>query len=717
MTSFDPEFAGPSEWARMYREIGLQVVPAMRPSENKTQWKRPALPKWRELEHELVPDFTFERWYGENGEHARRYNMGVIAGACSSSVFVIDLDLHKNIKAQAWWDEMLSLEEKAGDLDTVEQETGGGGVQLFFRAPKGWTPPTCKTSIGVDIRGQGGFAMMPPSMHESGKRYDWKEGREPWVMDIADAPQWLCDQITTLAQEHGGSTGTSSGPTQRTASTGASTDAFGRVVDGREEYMTKMVWARVVQEYRESPIMPGQAEQDAMMRELFTKYERVVKSRIREPGTPNHILLEREGRGVSLFKQKWTAAFDQWEGKVRDHAGAPPPHKERPQQHQQQQSSEGRQKDGNSENNADPKPEADADDPGEEFRETFNLYELLSVTAIKNLPDPNWLFEGMVIDRGLGFVFGPPGCGKSFITLGMALSLACGFDEWWGRKIKRKGPVIYISSEGVGDIKFRLRAWENHLRVKADEAPFYLIRQTINFMLDTDVNKLLLTIDTLCKQLGELPVMIVVDTVSRVLPGADENLQKDMTLFIRACDEVRETFGATVVGVHHTSRQGNMRGSTVFDGAGDFLFGIERDEGDMIGTMTAKKIKAAQDGWKQAFELIEVPVGDIKATKSLVAINVEQRAKQKDEWPPKDVCRKVLSEIGHAWAGDNPWSSMPQTRAKGRYAPALMKTRFDIAEKVGELMIQTWLNTGVLSYLMQNKSTKMQGLKVTGTID
>jgi len=231
------------------------------------------------------------------------------------------------------------------------------------------------------------------------------------------------------------------------------------------------------------------------------------------------------------------------------------------------------------------------------------------------------------------------------------------------------------------------------------------------------VNKLLLTIDTLCKQLGELPVMIVVDTVSRVLPGADENLQKDMTLFIRACDEVRETFGATVVGVHHTSRQGNMRGSTVFDGAGDFLFGIERDEGDMIGTMTAKKIKAAQDGWKQAFELIEVPVGDIKATKSLVAIACNQRAPEKDAWPPKDVCRKVLSEIGHAWAGDNPWSSMPQTRAKGRYAPALMKTRFDIAEKVGELMIQTWLNTGVLSYLMQNKSTKMQGLKVTGTID
>ena len=713
--SFDPEFADPTEWAKMYRELGLQVVPAMRPSEHKTQWKRPALPKWRELENELAPDFTFERWYGDNGEHARRYNMGLIAGACSSGVFVVDLDLHKNIRAQAWWDEMSHMQVSAGELDTVEQETGGGGVQLFFRAPIGWIPPTCKTSIGVDIRGQGGFAMLPPSMHESGIAYRWKDGREPWEMEIATAPQWLCDQINILAQEHGGSSGSPSGPAQRTSSPGTSTDAFGRIVDGREEHMTRMVWARVVQEYRESPIMPGQAEQDEMLRELFSKYERAAKSRIVERGTPNHILLEREGRGITLFRQKWKAAFDQWDGKVRDHAGAPPPQKERP-----QQSSAGQQQEPQSgKAEAEPKSEADADaeDPGAEFRQDFNLFELLSVTAIKNLPDPEWLIDGMVIDRGLGFVFGPPGCGKSFITLGQALAIACGLDEWWGRPIKRKGPVIYISSEGVGDIKFRLRAWENHLGVKADDAPFYLIRQTINFMLDTDVDRLLRTITTLCEQLGELPVMIVVDTVSRVLPGADENLQKDMTLFIKACDEVRETFGATVIGVHHTSRQGNMRGSTVFDGAGDFLFGIERDEGDMIGTMTAKKIKAAQDGWKQSFELIEVAVGDIKATRSLVAVACNQKTPERSVLPPKDVCRKILTDISTAWHSGKPWSSMPQTKAKGRYAPGLIKARHDVPEKLAELLIKTWLENGVLTYEMRDKVSKMQGLKVTGSID
>ena len=55
---------------------------------------------------------------------------------------------------------------------------------------------------------------------------------------------------------------------------------------------------------------------------------------------------------------------------------------------------------------------------------------------------------------------------------------------------------------------------------------------------------------------------VFVDTVSRVLPGAEENLQKDMTRFVEACDAVRNKFGATVIGIHHTNYAGGIRGST-----------------------------------------------------------------------------------------------------------------------------------------------------------
>lgn len=727
MNSFEAEFADPTEWASMYRGLGLQVVPAMKPSENKTQYKRPALPKWRELEHQLAPDFTFERWYGENGEHARRYNMGMIAGACSDGAFIIDLDLHKNPQAQAWWDEMTHMATGAGDLDTVEQVTGGGGVQLLFRAPAGWTPPTCKTSIGVDIRGQGGFAMLPPSMHESGTPYRWKPGREPWNMEIAEAPRWLCEQISSLAHEHGGSAPSGSGPAQRTSTPAHATDSFGRMIDGREDYMTKMVWARVVDEYRQCPIAPGATEIDTMLRDTFATYERAVKSRIREPGTPNHILLEREGRGITLLKQKLKTAIDQWEDKVREHAAVP--RVERPKFTPENKSPSSRinrrafnplETNEEFEQNS---PENAPEHNDGEFPEDPSLFELLSVTDIKTLPDPQMLVEGFIIDQGLGFIFGVPGGGKSFVAQDLALSIACGFKKWWGREIHKSGPVIYISSEGVGDFKFRIRAWEEHHGVSADTAPFYLIRQSINFMAEPDVDRLLRTIHQLCKKMGELPALVVVDTVSRVLPGADENLQKDMTLFIRACDEVRQNFAATVIGVHHTSRNGNLRGSTVFDGAGDFLALIEKEEGEMSGVMTAKKIKSAQDGWKQYFDLKEVTVDrKIKEIKSLVAVAVtedRQTNNEKSGWPPKHVCNQVLDEIRKAWNEGAPWSSKPQTRVVGRYAPALMKARFDIPEKTAASMIQAWLENSekVLTDMVCDSSTKMKGLKVTGTIN
>ena len=154
------------------------------------------------------------------------------------------------------------------------------------------------------------------------------------------------------------------------------------------------------------------------------------------------------------------------------------------------------------------------------------------------MPDPDWLISGLVVEQSLGFIYGPPGCLKTFIALDMALSFTVGMPDWWGRAIERKGAVVYISSEGQADLKFRIQAWEQHNKVLADDTPFYLIRQTINFMKPDDVGKLLATVQAIADLAGVPITAVFVDTVSRVLPGSDENLQKDMTLFVAACDAV-----------------------------------------------------------------------------------------------------------------------------------------------------------------------------------
>jgi len=190
-----------------------------------------------------------------------------------------------------------------------------------------------------------------------------------------------------------------------------------------------------------------------------------------------------------------------------------------------------------------------------------------------------------------------------------------------------------------------------------------------------------------------------------------------MTLFIAACDALRTTFDATVVGIHHTSRAGNMRGSTVFDGAGDFLLGIEREEGEMIGEIHAKKIKSAQDGWKQSFELMKRPVGDIVGTESLVAKPIEEKLKPSNKWPEKEVLRRVLSEMNRAWIDKNPWVLSEHARARGRNASMIMSTKYGMPIKMAKQIVDQWQINEVIKEEMIDKHTKAVGLKVIGSID
>jgi hypothetical protein len=235
MPGFDPEFASAAEWARLYRFCSIQVVPAFMPGEARgANWKRPLLKNWKQYQDQLVSDEVFDQWYGPLGQYRQRPNMGTICGNASSNLMVVDLDVYKKPDALRWWLNLLELHNARLELETVEQRTGGGGLQKLFHCPPGWAPPTCKTPIGIDIRGQGGFAMLCPSVHESGKAYEWLEGRSPDDIEILMAPDWLLEAVEALVVEHGGSAGVSHETRQRGAN-GQGRHEAGTPHDGRAQ--------------------------------------------------------------------------------------------------------------------------------------------------------------------------------------------------------------------------------------------------------------------------------------------------------------------------------------------------------------------------------------------------------------------------------------------------------------------------------------------------
>jgi hypothetical protein len=695
LPDFDEEFASLSDYASMYRSLGLQVVPAVYPGRNALNWKRPALQNWREYQNELVDGATFEKFF--HGVNLNKTNIGILTGNCSTRVFVVDLDLHKGGDCAVWWSCCLDMQDSAGELDTPTQITGGGGLQLFFRAPENWNPPTIKTNIGVDIRGIGGFAVIAPSMHESGKRYRWEEGKEPWSIDIADAPQWLCEQIDLLAQEHGGHAPSAGGV--KTASPDHMSDGYGHLIDGREDYMAKMIWARVVDLYRDAPFISdevGNKERDA----LFITYVSKVDTRLPPSALSKEDALEREGRGRTAFNHKWSAAIRQWDDKVSEHAKEPKRERKVPYQSFEEQIRAEMEKNVLPDEEEEPRPaeEPSAEEPKEEekkqpeddFSEVKGLLEILDLKAIMALPDPTWLIDDLFIEDATAFLYGPPGCGKSFIALDMAFALACpSITHWWGRKVNRHGPVIYISSEGTASLKFRLMALEDKYGIPHGEAPFYLIRRNLNFLDPKDIINVIKAVKyEVVNKLGVNPVAIFIDTVSRAIPGADENLQKDMTVFINAIGILKQTFNCMATGVHHQNKDGGtqMRGSTTLAGAGDANIQVERENGVMIGQIHARKIKDSIDGWSEDFELKKVVVGfagsSLIVDKPVVATNTvgtpvgasaaDFGGQQETGFTtigrklPDAVWKAIFDEVDQAKQEGIPWSEFKQSGS--RYA-------------------------------------------------
>lgn len=116
----------------------------------------------------------------------RSANIGVATGA-ESGIAVIDIDLPTAL-------ESLEPLMEAGLSVTLTGLTGGGGVHLFYTTKDaelgnsaGRLPGFDGELPGIDLRGNGGYVVAPPSMHRSGHRYEWLDSTAPLVPQ----PAWL----------------------------------------------------------------------------------------------------------------------------------------------------------------------------------------------------------------------------------------------------------------------------------------------------------------------------------------------------------------------------------------------------------------------------------------------------------------------------------------------------------------------------------------------
>jgi len=194
----------PIPYAQAYAQKGWQTFP-LKPHD-----KIPFV-KWADV---ATCDTTMITGWFDNYPDA---NIGIACGK-RSGIVVLDVDA-----GHGGYESLTKLIERHGALpETPVSKTGSGGEHIFFKHPGVEIRNSAgKLGAGLDIRGDGGYVVAPPSIHPNGNTYEWAVDT-----DLADMPGWMIEALKESPKPE-------SKPKQA-----------GEVIEGgRNDYLTKMAGA------------------------------------------------------------------------------------------------------------------------------------------------------------------------------------------------------------------------------------------------------------------------------------------------------------------------------------------------------------------------------------------------------------------------------------------------------------------------------------------
>lgn len=142
--------------------------------------KRPILPKWKTYSEKSPTREDVTSWFTENPDA----NIAIITGEVSG-IFVVDLDSSDAEKYAA---------EKGGFGNTPGVVTGRGS-QYYLKRPDFPIGNSSNRERKIDVRGDGGYVVAPPSIHGSGRQYKWMEDCSIHDVDPVECPEWVLDFI------------------------------------------------------------------------------------------------------------------------------------------------------------------------------------------------------------------------------------------------------------------------------------------------------------------------------------------------------------------------------------------------------------------------------------------------------------------------------------------------------------------------------------------
>ena len=238
----------------------------------------------------------------------------------------------------------------------------------------------------------------------------------------------------------------------------------------------------------------------------------------------------------------------------------------------------------------------------------YKVYSVEDLLALDE-NEGRWVIKDMIPWPGRVVIYGHGGANKSTMMFDASVAVASGgmlLNHW---PVSKTGPVLIITTEGsklafADRVKALLRTRDIHpSRVQLYYAPKRIpVHEPAGY-------KLLLNI---CQRLQ--PVMVVLDPFVSFFSG-DENSTKDVAHFVNCLDDLIADYPCTVVVIHHSRRDGEIRGSTVIWGWCDAAIELIKKDGvKMVGVpkpvTTMKAVAKKQRDGREGTLFTAVPFRD-----------------------------------------------------------------------------------------------------------
>jgi hypothetical protein len=229
--------------------------------------------------------------------------------------------------------------------------------------------------------------------------------------------------------------------------------------------------------------------------------------------------------------------------------------------------------------------------------------------------EPEPLVDGLINQGEVGFIYGSPGAGKSFLAIRLSRSVATG--EPFGERFTTPGGVLYLMGEAHGGAKKRKAAARKLLG--GQDVPMRLVLTNLN-LLRKGAEQVLRHCERFKDTFGALPKLIILDTLGALAAGFGENDADQATLLLHRLRQIATVTGSTVLIVAHEGKDSarGLRGSSALLGAADFV--LHADKAKM--TLSAEKLREDEIPPKMGYELVGVEVGrrrDGRIVRSAVA--------------------------------------------------------------------------------------------------